>query len=377
MKTKIALVRGKFLNKFELQFYEPLVKKYAILGIGSLTCFHDRFSFPVIRLPSPMDLPNFPYKMPILNRLFIDANYLLGLEKNIAGYEIAHPAETYYHFTIQCLNAKKKGLVKKVVVSVFENIPFAAEGIRGRKGFKKRTFNEADHLIAVSAKTKKALIAEGCPEGKITVITQHIDTQRFKPVAKKAKNYSLTILFTGRLEFYKGVFDFVKVGNLLLGDPSLKKFRLKFLMVGKGSQKQNLLQLEKELGIDKYFSHKEYSYETMPKVYQEADVYLAPSRTSKHWQEQFSTVLLEAKATGLPIISTNTGGIPENVGAAGILVNEGDVKAIVKHIKRLILNPSERFTLGEKARKDALNRFTIEQGAKKVSRVYEKVLANA
>lgn len=376
MKAKVAIVRGRFLNKYELQFYEPLVKRYDILGVGSLTCFHDKFAFPVKKLISPVDFPNFPFKMPLLNRLFIDANYLFGLENLLRGFDITHPAETYYHFTIQCLDAKRKGLVKKVVVSVFENIPFAGERIWKRKAFKQRVFQEADHLIAVSQKTKKALLTEGCLEEKISIINQHVDTSCFEPTKRKTQSKNITILFTGRLEFYKGVYDFIKAAKILLMDKSLREYRLKFVMVGEGSQKHKLLKLEKDSGISRFFIHKALPYEKMPQVYQEADIFIAPSRTTKHWHEQFSTVLLEAKATGLPIISTNTGGIPENVGDAGILVSEGDYQEIAEHATSLIKNTEYRIQLGEKARKDALHRFTIEQGAKKVSLVYKKVLSN-
>ncbi len=374
-KIKIAVVRGKFLNKYELQFYEPLVSCYQLLGVGSLTCFHDQFNFPVVKLPSPVDLPDFPLKMPILNRLLIDAHYLFGLEKVLRGFSIAHSAETYYHFTLQCLNAKKKGVISKVVVSVFENIPFAAEGIWGRRYFKQRVFQEADHIVAVSRKSQLALIKEGCPKEKISIINQHIDTKRFKPtMTRKQKKKNLTILFTGRLEFCKGIFDFVQVAKLLLLDKELKDYHLHFLVVGEGSQKKKILKLEKEMGIEKFFTHSYLSYEKMPTVYQQADIYIAPSRTTKHWQEQFSTVLLEAKASGLPIISTKTGGIPENVGEAGILVREGDIKAIAYFAKKLIKSTSLRFTLGQKARADALKRFTLEKGAQKLAKVYEQVL---
>lgn len=377
MKKKIALVRGKFLNKYELQFYEPLINKYQLLGIGSKTCFHDRFKFPTVKLSSFVDLPSFPYKMQLLNRLFVDANYLFGLRNYIKGYDIVHSAEAYYHYTIQCLNAKRENLIKKVVVSVFENIPFNNEGIWGRKYFKKRVYQEADKIIAVSNITKKALLKEGCKENKIVIINQHIDTSRFSPKKRKKNPFDIVILFTGRLEIYKGIFDFIEVARILLSDPVLKKYRLRFLVVGEGTQKQNLLNLEKKYKIKQFVSHKIYAYEKMPQVYQQADIYLAPSKTTKHWQEQFSTVLLEAKASGLPIISTNTGGIPENVGKAGFLVKEGDIKTMVKYIKYLILNPALRNSLGNKARTDALNRFTIKKGAQKISRVYDEVLANA
>lgn len=374
MKTKIAIVRGKFLNKFEMQFFEPLVGKYQLLGIGSKSAFNHEYKFPVVKLASPVDLPDFPGKMSILNRLFIDANYLYGLEKVIEGYDIVHCAESYYHFTIQCLNAKKKGLVKKMIVSIYENIPFAAEGIWGRKAFKKRVYKESDHIIAVSNKTKSALLKEGVSSKKISVITQHIDTDLFYPVSKKRDN--ITVLFTGRLEFYKGVHDFVNSAGLLIQDKDLKKIKLKFVMVGSGSQKEKLIKVQKKLGIEKFFSMVALPYENMPAVYQDADIFIAPSKTTKHWQEQFSTVLLEAKASGLAIISTRTGGIPENVGTAGILVNEGDYIEIARNTKKLILNNIYRDKLGKMARKDAISRFTIDKGAQKLANIYDRVLVS-
>jgi len=99
MKSKIAIVRGKFLNKYEMQFYEPLVKQFDLTGFGSLTSYHDSFAFPVVKLPSPMDIPDFPYKMPLLNRMFIDVHYLYGLEEKLKGFDIVHTAETYFHYT--------------------------------------------------------------------------------------------------------------------------------------------------------------------------------------------------------------------------------------------------------------------------------------
>ncbi len=281
MKTKVAIIRGRFLNKFELQFYEPLVKKYQLLGVGSKTSFYHKFNFPVTKLYSPVDLPDFPFKMSILNRTFIDANYLLGLEKTVKGFDVVHPAETYYHFTIQCLNAKRKGLVEKVVVSVFENIPFAGEGIWGRKSFKKRVFQEADHIIAVSNSTRDALLSEGCSTDKISIVTQHIDTKVFQPIAKNKNQKDITILFSGRLEFYKGVFDFVKAANIILKNKP-KESQIKFVIVGEGSQKKKLIDFEKSLGIQKYITHISVPYEKMPEIYQKADIFIAPRTTTKH-----------------------------------------------------------------------------------------------
>src|SRR5581483_1784343 len=110
----------------------------------------DAFAFPVVKLPSPMDLPDFPYKMPILNRIFTDAHYLLGLEENLKGYDLVHTAETYFHYTQQAIEAKQKGQVKKVIATVLENIPFNNEGIWGRKEFKSNARENLDHMIALT-----------------------------------------------------------------------------------------------------------------------------------------------------------------------------------------------------------------------------------
>src|SRR5689334_4737289 len=109
LKPRLAIIRGKFLNAYEMQIFEPLVKTFDIRGFGSLTSYHNKFDFPVTLLPSPMDTPDFPMKMPILNRIFIDAHYLMGLEKSLQGFDIVHSAETYYHYTQQALSAKNKG----------------------------------------------------------------------------------------------------------------------------------------------------------------------------------------------------------------------------------------------------------------------------
>src|SRR5579872_417974 len=178
---KLAVVRGKFLNAYEMQIFEPLREKYSITAFGSLTSYHSSFTFPTIQLPSPMDIPDFAYKMPILNRAFTDAHYLFGLEKKLQGFDIVHTAETYFHYTQQALNAKRLGYVKKVVATVLENIPFNNEGIHGRKEFKKRSREELDHMIALTQRTRDALILEGADPKKVTVVSHGINTKVFTP----------------------------------------------------------------------------------------------------------------------------------------------------------------------------------------------------
>ena len=368
MKPTVAIVRGKFLNKYEMQFYEPLVKHYAITAFGSLSTYHDRFAFPVVKLPSPMDLPDFPYKMPVLNRLFVDAHYLLGLEERLKNFDLVHTAETYFYYTQQCLNAKKKGYVKKVIATVLENIPFNNEGIWGRKEFKKRAREELDHIIALTNKTKDALIIEGTDPNKITVISHFVDTKRFHPVKNSKNPKIITILFVGRLEKYKGVYDIAEAAEMLLNDSDLHSFKLNFVLVGDGSEKKRLAD-KPNLEI------RTATYKEMPEVYAKADIFIAPSKPTITWEEQYNTSLLEAQASGLPIVTTKTGGIPENIGEAGVLVPPGDIQAIVNALKTYILNPKLREAFAAKARKRAESVHDIKIGASILSALYNELLS--
>lgn len=353
----VALVRGKFLNAYEMQLFEKLDKKFHITAFGSFTSYHDTFSFPVIKLPSPMDIPEFPYKMPILNRVFTDVHYLFGLEKKLRGFHLIHAAETYYHYTQQALNAKKKGYVKKVIATVLENIPFNNEGIWGRRAFKKRAREELDHIVALTNKTKDALIKEGTDPKKITVIGHAIDTKRFHPVHRRPRK--LSVLFVGRLEEEKGIQEFIEVAKKLRDSAH-------FIVIGSGSC---------EAQLPKFIEQKIVSYENMPSVYQNADIFVAPSKPTPTWDEQYNTALLEAQASGLAIVTTQTGGIPQNVGDAAILVEPGNIKQLIIATSSFITENKKRRFYAKKARVRALDVHDSRKVAKRMGDLYDQVMS--
>ncbi|MCL4360087.1 glycosyltransferase family 4 protein [Patescibacteria group bacterium] len=391
MKPSIAVVRGKFLNRYEMQFFEPLVRDFRVTAFGSLFPYHNRFAFPVVKLPSPMDLPEFPYKMSILNRLFIDAHYLWGLEEKLKGppagrqgFDLVHTAETYYRYTQQCLDAKRKGYVRKVIATVLETIPHNNEGIHGRKQYKARARRELDHMIALTAKAKDALVEEGANPGKITVISHFIDTKRFTPGVKKRDPRAVTILFVGRLEEYKGIFDILEALTILRHDPDLSGTAIRAVFVGGGTEQARMTAFEQSHGLGSLVIHEHHAYDDMPDVYRGADIVVAPSkprvvsRIGKRlttWEEQYNTSLLEAQASGLAIITTKSGGIPENIGEAGILIAPGDTASLSRELKRLITDRPLRIRLGDLARKRAIRVHDIAIGAGKLTDLYRRILS--
>lgn len=374
---KVAIVRGAFLNQYEGQTFLPLADKLDITAFSSLKPLQDVFPFPVVKLASPMDIPFGPLsriKMPVLNRLFIDAHWLFGLENKLNGFDIAHCAETYYAYTHQCLKAKRLGKVRKVVSTVWENIPFNNEGIWGRKNFKRQAIREVDHFIAVSEKAKEALILEGADGKKISVISPGIDTKRFTP-AKKRLDRELRILFCGRLEKIKGIYEIIYAANELLKDQEMKQKQFKFILCGNGFEKDNLIKLIESLNISRSIEFISASYEEMPRIYQQADIFVAPSKESPTWQEQYGMVLAEAQASGLPIITTKTGSIPETVGNVALLIRPGDNYSLARNLKYLIVNRNYRERLGVRARKHA-EKSDVFIKAKSIEEIYERVTRN-
>lgn len=227
-----------------------------------------------------------------------------------------------------------------------------------------------DHIIALTKRAQTALLLEGAKKEKITIINHYINTKRFRPNDKRRMTRERkNILFCGRLETYKGVYEILFAAKLLLDT-----YDLTFTFVGDGSEKQRMIEMEKRLGIKEHVVHKQVSYDDMPQEYNNADIYVAPSKETQTWQEQYNTTLLEAQASGLPIVTTYSGGIPENVGDAALYANPGDVYSLAFALKRFIESPSLRDEYGRKAREQAVQMHDISIGAAKIEEVWNKFL---
>ena len=91
------------------------------------------------------------------------------------------------------------------------------------------------------------------------------------------------------------------------------------MIAGSGPEKQNIERLVKELKIEQYVKLiGSFPYAEVPALYHMADAFILPSIPVHFWQEQFGMVLIEAMASGLPVISTYSGSIPEVVGDSGM-----------------------------------------------------------
>lgn len=361
----IKIIRGAFLNPFELQNYYPLADKFNIEVISSKHPISDKIKLPLKKLWSPTDIPNFPFKYQILNRLFLDAHLLYGLEKAIAGADIAHVAETYYGYTYQAVMAKRRGLVKKVITTVWETIPFNNQSLKGRKMAKIYSRENIDHFIAVTERAKKALIKEGIKESKITVIPMGVDLNKFKPRPKLKNKRVINILCVARLVPEKGVMV------LLEAFLELKKIfkNINLTFIGNGP-------LKNELKGYKGVFVKNVPYDKMPEQYSSADIFCLPSLQTNTWEEQFGMCLVEAMASGLPIIATKSGAIPEVCGNVALLAKEGSTSSYKENLTKLISNKVTRENLGKNSRVMAEKKYNTLNISLQVEQVYLNLLDN-
>lgn len=96
----------------------------------------------------------------------------------------------------------------------------------------------------------------------------------------------------------------------------------------------------------------------MPAIVRSVHAIILPSLTTSRWKEQFGRVLIEAMASGVPVVGSDSGEIPRVVGDGGLIVPEGDAEALGRALLRLERDGELRQTLGLLGRQRVLERFT-------------------
>jgi glycosyltransferase involved in cell wall biosynthesis len=154
-----------------------------------------------------------------------------------------------------------------------------------------------------------------------------------------------------------------------LGD--LKAFDWEWKIAGDGPQMPLLQSLAKELGIeDRVFFLGWQSRLQLMKCYQQANLFLFPSR-----HEGMPNALLEAMASGLPVVASCVAGNEELVmdGETGYLVPSEDVEALQMALKKLLLDPARREQMGMASRERVEANYSWESTAQQYALLLEKV----
>ena len=208
----------------------------------------------------------------------------------------------------------------------------------------KRVAPQLNHIICVSQPSKEDVISEfNVDENKITVIPNGIDIDTFKP-SLVAKTLGFRIVTTASADIpLKGL------RHLILALPRvMDEFPLTSLVViGKSPEKSNLDKLIDDLDLQDKITFKSgiSELETV-KIYHDSDIAVIPSL-----YEGFGFGAGEAMACGVPLISTDSGGLKQVIGDAALKISPGSVKEIEDGIFKLFNEEETRKELSIKGRK--------------------------
>ena len=229
---------------------------------------------------------------------------------------------------------------------------------------------ESDAVTAVSEYLKQDTLRIFDVKNPIAVIPNFIDISNYGNPADKcyksvyAPNQEKVLLHISNFRPVKRVGDVVRVFQKVR-----EKVNAKLLLVGDGPERANVETLVRELGVsqDVIFLGK---IKAIEKVLCMSDLFLLTSES-----ESFGLSALEAMATGVPVISTNTGGIPEvnYQGISGFLSNVGNVDEMSQNAIEILTNDE----LSAKLQKGALSRaaeFNQDKILPMYESLYEKTL---
>jgi len=184
-----------------------------------------------------------------------------------------------------------------------------------------------DKYIAISEVIKQKHVENGFDEKKIFVIPNMVDPNFH--VKKILKNNSIPIiLYVGRLDPRKGVDILVKSVPKIL-----EKRQIEVWIIGDGRDRKKLERLiaEKKI-VDKVKFFGEIKYENLPEFYDKADIFVHPAK----WIEPFGRTLLEAMASGIPIISSDISISPEIVDGCGLRYTNNDPQSLADAVLKLL-----------------------------------------
>jgi glycosyltransferase involved in cell wall biosynthesis len=335
-------------------------------------------------------------KMPIIKSFVLAANSnrKLNSVRETANVDITHP-----QLPLTPNFAVPPNFGNALVCTVHSTWKGEAEAIRGEpysrlnanekflvsfnwflRFFEEGMLARARKIIAVSHFTKWDLINYyKIPEGKIRVIHNGVDISKFKPATDKRKVKAelgfnpddITIVSVGRLYARKGLFTLIESMPAVV-----KRFpNAKFIISGKGQSDEMhklLLYAEKLSVKENIIFTGYYPDKKLPKLYQAADIFAFST-----FYEHHPFAVLEALATGLPVVTTTVGGIPETIesGKNGFLVEPFNPKTFGEKILYLLEHQAFAKEMSAQARKTIVENYDWRIVVKDAIKVYDQALS--
>lgn len=240
----------------------------------------------------------------------------------------------------------------------------------------KAVFANADAILVRSQSLAVELCAQGCPADKIRLQRTGLPLDEWQPPESRraADNGAWHLVQTCRLIEKKGI-D-ITLRALAKARRNFPKMHL--TIAGEGNLRDSLEKLSRELGIEDAVEFVGFiDKTTMHRLYCDAHLFLHPSRVGRDGnREGVPNAMLEAMATGLPVVATRHGGIPDAVddGVSGQLVEENDVDGLATAISEVVGDASRWQAMGTAAREAVVERFEQGRQIAALEAIYREVI---
>lgn len=258
----------------------------------------------------------------------------------------------------------------RLVVTYHSDIVRQSKALKLYRPMLHRVLGRADRIVTTSPNLLEHSEHLQPHADRCEVIPLSVDLDRFD--AYEGPEYDLptdpdrpTLLFVGRLSYYKGVQHLVDA----MGDVDAD-----LLVVGDGDRREDVESRARERGVtDRIHFLGRVDDEMLDFCYREADVFVLPSVAPS---EAFGIVQLEAMAVGTPVVNTDLPtGVPwvSRDGETGLTVPPGDARALADAINRLVENPELRRRYGENAAERVHETFGRERMVERTRELYEEL----
>ncbi|MCB9783635.1 MAG: glycosyltransferase [Candidatus Omnitrophica bacterium] len=239
---------------------------------------------------------------------------------------------------------------RRVEASVFE---FASSGICATK-------TAAEVLSRKGFSKPTPVIPYGIPS-RFIAAEEEIHRRQARPLSEPPR-----IGYIGRLLEMKGIDTLIR---------ALTKVEGELILLGSGEAEKDLRALSADLGLEPRITWiSAVPPEEVIEHLRSLDVLVLPSRTTVTWAEQLGRVMLEAMGSGVPVIGSSSGSIPEVIGNSGLVFEEGNEKELAEKLGSLFENADLRRGLIQSGWEKVRDRYTWRSFADDLIHHYQSLL---